>query len=128
MDHFKRVNDNYNHEAGDAVLKTISTTAQEQCRQTDILGRYGGEEFLMILPETELEQAGALAERLRQAIANQISTADQHQIRVTATFGVTCYSPETNVAQPDLSNFIKQADNAMLEAKKAGRNRVGIAT
>jgi len=126
-DHFKRVNDTYGHEAGDTVLKTISATAQEQCRQTDILGRYGGEEFFIILPETDLEQAGALAERLRQAIENQTSIADQHHIRVTATFGVACYSPETTAVQPNLSDFIKQADTAMLEAKKAGRNRVGIA-
>ncbi len=128
VDHFKRVNDDYGHEAGDVVLKTISATAQEQCRQTDTLGRYGGEEFLMLLPETDLEQASALAERLRQAIAEQSSLVDQHQIRVTATFGVACYSPESAAAQPELSDFIKQADTAMLEAKKAGRNRVGIAT
>lgn len=127
-DHFKRVNDDYGHEAGDVVLKTISATAQEQCRQTDTLGRYGGEEFLMLLPETGLEQACALAERLRQAIEEQTSIADQHHIRVTATFGVACYSPETTAGQPNLSSFIKQADTAMLEAKKAGRNRVGIAS
>ncbi|MFA7346771.1 MAG: diguanylate cyclase [Desulfurivibrionaceae bacterium] len=126
-DHFKQINDTYGHEAGDAVLKMISTTAQEQCRQSDILGRYGGEEFLMILPETELKQAGVLAERLRQAIEDQTNIVDQHQIRVTATFGVACYSPGATAAQPDLSGFIKQADTAMLEAKKAGRNRVGIA-
>ena len=122
------VNDSYGHEAGDAVLKTISATAQEQCRQTDTLGRYGGEEFLMLLPETDLEQACALAERLRQAIEGQVSIADQHHIRITATFGVACYSPETTADQPSLSDFIKQADTAMLEAKKAGRNRVGIAS
>lgn len=127
-DHFKRVNDSYGHEAGDAVLKTISATAQEQCRQTDTLGRYGGEEFLMLLPETDLAQACILAERLRQAIEGQISIADQHHIRITATFGVACYSPDTTADQPSLSDFIKQADTAMLEAKKAGRNRVGIAS
>lgn len=127
-DHFKMVNDSYGHEAGDAVLKTISATAQEQCRQTDTLGRYGGEEFLMLLPETDLAQACALAERLRQAIEGQVSIADQHHIRITATFGVACYSPETTADQPSLSDFIKQADTAMLEAKKAGRNRVGIAS
>lgn len=126
-DHFKRVNDSYGHEAGDAVLKTISATAQEQCRQTDTLGRYGGEEFLMLLPETDLEQGRALAERLRQAIEAQVSIADQHHIRITATFGVACYSPGTTADQPDFSDFIKQADTAMLEAKKAGRNRVGVA-
>jgi diguanylate cyclase (GGDEF)-like protein len=127
-DHFKQINDTHGHEAGDAVLQTISATAQEQCRQTDILGRYGGEEFLMILPETELEQASGLAERLRQTIEGQTNIIGQHQLRVTATFGVACYSPGTTTAQPGLSDFIKQADTAMLEAKKAGRNRVGIAT
>ena len=128
VDHFKQINDTYDHEAGDTVLKTISATAQQQCRQTDTLGRYGGEEFLMILPETELEQARVLAERLRQAIENQISIADQHQIRVTATFGVACYSPQAAAPPPTVSEFIKQADDIMLAAKRAGRNRVGIAS
>lgn len=127
IDHFKQVNDTYGHEAGDTVLKTISATALEQCRQTDILGRYGGEEFLMILPETDLEQACFLAERLRQAIAGRTSVADRNHIRVTATFGVACYSSGTSATRSDLSDFIKRADTAMLEAKTAGRNRVGIA-
>ncbi|HIJ91691.1 MAG: diguanylate cyclase [Desulfobulbaceae bacterium] len=126
-DHFKKVNDTYGHEAGDTVLQTISATALEQCRQTDIVGRYGGEEFFIILPETTLEQADALAERLRQAIENQTIIADKHQIRVTATFGVACYSPSATVAQPEISDFINLADIAMFEAKKAGRNRVGVA-
>ncbi len=127
-DHFKQVNDTYGHEAGDTVLKTISATALEQCRQTDIVGRYGGEEFFIILPETNLQQADALAERIRQAIERQTSICDQHQIQVTATFGVACYSPAATVAQPEISDFIKLADTAMFDAKKAGRNRVGIAT
>lgn len=127
VDLFKQVNDTYGHEAGDMVLRTVSATAQEQGRQIDILGRFGGEEFLMILPETDLEQAVALAERLRQAIESKTCVAGRQQIRVTATFGVSCYSPGPTAAQPDLSDLIKQADTAMLEAKKAGRNRVGIA-
>ena len=127
-DHFKKVNDTYGHEAGDVVLKTISATALEQCRQTDIVGRYGGEEFFIILPETTLEQADALAERLRQAIESQTIITTQHQIRVTATFGVACYSPSATVAQPEMSDFINLADTAMFEAKKAGRNRIGIAS
>ncbi len=127
IDHFKQINDTYNHEAGDLVLKTVSTTAQAQCRQTDTLGRYGGEEFLMLLPETKLAQAKDLAERLRQAVQNQISIIDQHQIRVTITLGVACYTVAPNGTQPDLSAFIMQADKAMLAAKVAGRNRVGVA-
>ena len=127
LDHFKQVNDTYGHEAGDTVLKTISATAQEQCRQTDILARYGGEEFIMLLPETDLEQAKAIAERLRQAIESQTSITHEHQILVTASLGVTCYSPETTT-QPALAAFIHQADHAMFEAKKAGRNRVVVAT
>ena len=109
------------------MLKTVSTTAQAQCRQTDTLGRYGGEEFLMLLPETKLAQAKDLAERLRQAVQNQISIIDQHQIRVTITLGVACYTVAPNGTQPDLSAFIMQADKAMLAAKVAGRNRVGVA-
>lgn len=127
IDHFKQINDKYNHEAGDVVLKTVSATAHQQCRQTDTLGRYGGEEFLMLLPETSLAQACELAERLRLAVQSQTSVVDQHQIRVTVTLGVTCYAPASGSAQLDLSAFIAQADNAMLAAKQAGRNRVGVA-
>lgn len=127
VDHFKRVNDTFGHEIGDAVLQAISATAQKQCRQTDIFGRYGGEEFLLILPETDLEQARALAERLRQAIESQSGPDAQPELQTTATFGVACHCPEATAAQPDLAEVIKRADTAMLEAKKAGRNRVGVA-
>jgi diguanylate cyclase (GGDEF)-like protein len=127
VDHFKRVNDTYGHEAGDAVLKALSDTALGQCRATDLLGRYGGEEFLMILPETELDDARNLAERLRQTIANLRTPAAGKEIMVAASFGVASYMPAEGSRIPDLYGFIKRADTAMYEAKKRGRNRVHVA-
>lgn len=129
VDHFKRVNDTHGHLAGDKVLQAVGDAAQEQRRQTDIVGRYGGEEFLMVLPETDLDRAARLAERLRQKIENlRTPTSDGREIAVTATFGVTTYTPAEKSVLPDLYGFIKRTDNAMYEGKKAGRNRVRIAS
>ncbi|HSR36589.1 MAG TPA: diguanylate cyclase, partial [Desulfurivibrionaceae bacterium] len=124
VDHFKRVNDTYGHEAGDAVLKALSDTAQRHCRATDLLGRYGGEEFVMILPETDLEEARLLAERLRKTIADLRISVAEKEITVTVSFGVASYRPAETTALIDLYGFIKRADNAMYEAKRLGRNRV----
>ncbi|MEW6595112.1 MAG: diguanylate cyclase [Thermodesulfobacteriota bacterium] len=124
VDHFKRVNDTHGHDAGDAVLKAIGATALRHCRATDLVGRYGGEEFFMILPETDLDEACFLAERLRQTIADLRTAAGGREVAVTASFGVASYMPDQNTPLPDLYGFIKQADTAMYEAKKLGRNRV----
>lgn len=124
IDHFKKINDNHNHEIGDEVLKAVAATAQSQCRQTDALGRWGGEEFLMLLPETSMAQAVELAERLRVAVQNQDKHYGVCEIPVTISLGVTCYEASPGSVQPDTTSFIMLADNAMLAAKEAGRNRV----
>lgn len=118
IDHFKLVNDTYGHQAGDQVLIELVGVLNENVRGQDILGRWGGEEFLIILPDTSLEDATGLAERLRQAVArNLFSSAGQ----VTISIGVSAFkadsSPET---------IVSRADTALYQAKKFGRNRVEV--
>ncbi len=119
IDHFKLVNDTYGHDIGDTVLVEMVTILKQNIRITDILGRWGGEEFLIILPETNAPQAKLLAEKLREEIAN-------HFFRVvgekTCSFGVS----EFNLQDEDSKEVVKRADNALYEAKKSGRNRVVV--
>lgn len=125
VDHLKRVNDTYGHDAGDVVLKAISDTAQANCRQHDALGRYGGEEFLLVLPETDIKAAENIAECMRQQIEKQqIAAPAQPLISVTASFGVACYFPGGEEGDSGLHRLIKYADNAMYRAKAGGCNRV----
>lgn len=119
IDHFKEINDTHGHLCGDYTLRKISELLQQTVRTSDILGRYGGEEFCCVLPETPFEQAVVLAERCcKQIAANQLSCTD-HQVRVTVSIGVT-----SQYRDDSLDSIIKRADDALYEAKKAGRNRV----
>ncbi|MDK9718311.1 MAG: GGDEF domain-containing protein [Trichlorobacter sp.] len=119
IDHFKKINDTHGHLCGDYALRKISELLQELVRTSDILGRYGGEEFCCILPETPFEQAVVLAERCREQIAaNQFSCTD-HQTNVTISIGVTGLHRDDS-----LDSIIKRADDALYQAKREGRNRV----
>jgi diguanylate cyclase (GGDEF)-like protein len=116
IDHFKQINDDYGHPAGDAVLITIAELLRDNTRQIDVVGRWGGEEFLIICPQTDQAGARKLAEHLRQTIAH---TAFPKARPVTASFGLTTYQ------LGDLVNeMITRADHALYAAKQAGRNRV----
>jgi diguanylate cyclase (GGDEF)-like protein len=123
VDYFKKINDRYGHPAGDAVLRQLAQCLRENCREADILCRYGGEEFLIIMPETELEAAQIKAEQLRQLIAQTSITFDQGQkeIQVNASLGVAqmCNKEEWE-------SLIQRADNALYQAKEAGRNQVVV--
>ena len=120
IDHFKMINDNYGHTFGDQVLKKLSAPLQNEIRDIDIVARMGGEEFAIILPETGLEEAANLAERLRVAIANITIINDKQEIRVTASFGVvTCKDDDKG-----LESLLTKADDALYVAKKKGRNQV----
>ena len=120
LDRFKQVNDTFGHAAGDAVLKAVADIARGQLRQTDVFGRWGGEEFLIILPSTDSTRACEAAERLRQAIGSGPLAGD---IRITASFGVAEYqAPETAEA------WLKRADAALYAAKTGGRNRTAAAS
>ena len=115
IDHFKRINDEHGHDAGDSVLQQLANILTPQLRQTDILTRIGGEEFVILLPNTTLEQALDVAEKKRQAIAQAQFVCGA----VSASFGVTQVQP-----QDTLTKLYKRVDQALYLAKQQGRNRV----
>jgi diguanylate cyclase (GGDEF)-like protein len=116
IDHFKRINDNYGHLIGDQVLIEFVNLISSRIRKTDIIGRWGGEEFFIICPETELESAVQMAETIRFMIeAKEIKQSES----ITASFGVSSY-----LANDTYATIISRADTALYEAKKTGRNRV----
>ncbi len=120
IDHFKRVNDTHGHGAGDEVLRTLARRCQECLRKVDILGRYGGEEFSILLPESGLEAGLLAAERLQQCIAGAPMQTTAGPLAVTISLGVAPDSPNL----PDLEALLDRADAALYAAKRAGRNRV----
>lgn len=120
VDHFKAINDTYGHDAGDEVLKHIVNVTKSLLRRQDIFARFGGEEFIILLPDTPLEKAIKIAERLRIQIAEQVLYLHENHIKFTISIGVTSfYSHQTM-----LYSSIKQADLALYCAKKQGRNQV----
>ena len=120
IDHFKKINDTHGHQAGDAVLRELAARLRNSLRPYDVLGRYGGEEFLVLLPGTDFIDARAVAERARAAIESQAFDAAGTAIRVTVSIGV---ASATGGAET-MENFIGRADKALYTAKNAGRNRV----
>ncbi len=123
IDHFKRINDSYGHQAGDACLTGISEVVRNMCREQEIVARYGGEEFVIVMPHTDLAHAMALAERLRRAIENTPITYEQQKIRCTISIGLA----QLQQSDSDTgSTLITRADQALYEAKEAGRNRVCV--
>jgi len=119
IDHFKRVNDTYGHLVGDEVLHELAQRCQRQLRDFDILGRYGGEEFLIVLPEANAEAALGVAERLRRAIAETPFNGGDRSIQVTLSLGVVAFTQD----HPDLNEWLKQVDAALYQAKERGRNQ-----
>ena len=123
LDWFKDVNDQHGHPAGDTVLRAFAELLQEELRDVDLAGRWGGEEFLMVLPGTDLSGGAQVAERIRAVFAGRIVLAiDGTPIPVTASFGVAA-SPPARTA----SELFAAADAAMYQAKRAGKNRVEAA-
>jgi two-component system cell cycle response regulator len=121
IDHFKKVNDTYGHFAGDAVLRETAARLKASMRAYDHVGRYGGEEFLVVLPNCEMEQARSQAERMRQRLQESKILADAGLgIAVTASFGVTI--SDLSDRSPDI--FVRVADEALYRAKAGGRNCV----
>ena len=121
LDHFKRINDTYGHEAGNAALKMATSIWRATIRQVDVACRYGGEEFLFILPGTRFGMAVRAAERLREALAKTPLELDGNTLRLTASFGVAAYTRDQEL---DVEAFIDNADRYVLLAKQEGRNRV----
>jgi diguanylate cyclase (GGDEF)-like protein/PAS domain S-box-containing protein len=118
-DHFKVINDSYGHPTGDDVLRVISERCRKTLRANDILARYGGEEFVVVFPETNLDEAGAVAERLRAAVAAHPIKVGDHTLDVTVSIGVAAYAPGH-----DVERLIERADAALYTAKQGGRNLV----
>lgn len=123
IDHFKNVNDTYGHPAGDDVLRDMATTIKDAMRLTDIVGRIGGEEFAILMPNTDVRSARAFCDRLRAVAANNdIQLKADKAIRVTVSCGIALLEPGEKSDQ-----WINRADRALYEAKTGGRNRVKLA-
>ena len=125
LDHFKHINDTYGHLAGDAVLREAARRMQSSIRQYDSIGRYGGEEFLILFPGCGEADCFAQADRLRKLLGQTEMKVNDTTLRVTASFGVTTVLPGENWTEEEL---IRIADEALYVAKKSGRNRVEILT
>ncbi len=120
IDHFKKFNDTYGHQCGDFVLQEIAGYVKESVRKTDYVCRYGGEEFVCILTETDHDAAKTLADRLREGIAEQVMTYESTEFSVTVSMGVAECGEGVNGPE----DLIRTADAALYRAKEAGRNRV----
>jgi two-component system cell cycle response regulator len=120
LDHFKKVNDTLGHFAGDAVLRETALRLRSNMRPYDQVGRYGGEEFLVVLPNCDLEQAGNQAERMRHRLHATSMLVDGSELQVSASFGVTI--SDGSERSPDV--FVRVADEALYRAKANGRNRI----
>lgn len=122
IDHFKLINDTHGHECGDQVLKTISSIMRAAIREQDVIARWGGEEFLFLLTETDAPGAAVLAEKVRLAVESASLQYDNAAIAVTVTMGVTTFDQALGI-----DGTIRRADDALYEGKHQGRNRVIMA-
>jgi diguanylate cyclase (GGDEF)-like protein/PAS domain S-box-containing protein len=120
IDHFKLVNDTYGHQAGDQALQDLAMMCTEQLRVSDTMGRYGGEELIILLPETRLKTAAKVAERLRQRVSEHLIHTERAAFRITISVGIAQF----DIACHRLEDLIDHADQALYQAKNAGRNRV----
>jgi diguanylate cyclase (GGDEF)-like protein len=118
LDHFKQINDSYGHGSGDEVLAAVASTLTTSCRESDFVGRAGGEEFLILLPDTGLEGAKLVAEKVRMAVARV--TVPSIERPITASLGVAVFPDHAG----DATSLLRHADRALYVAKKNGRNRV----
>lgn len=124
IDHFKKINDEYGHPAGDTVLKAISKMIEQTVRKCDVVSRYGGEEFTIVLPETTLKGAVILAERLRKIVEQLVIKVNDDGIRLTVSLGLTVWEPGLAVTKK--AEIIDAADRALYKSKNTGRNKVSF--
>ena len=122
LDHFKRINDSYGHPVGDEVLKIVGQVLRDSCRVYDVAGRYGGEEFCIVLPETQVGNTTQVAERIRNRLATTPLSVGSTSIVVTASIGVAGMDSTEGVLSA--STLVERADRALYSAKHLGRNRV----
>jgi diguanylate cyclase (GGDEF)-like protein len=121
LDHFKQVNDDWGHEAGNRILQHCAGLMKKLLRRVDIPCRYGGEEFALIMPATPLPRAVNAAERVRQAIAGSVIPFEGQEIRVTVSMGADLCMPEDDLT---VEALVERADGFLYQAKAEGRNRV----
>jgi two-component system, cell cycle response regulator len=121
LDRFKAVNDTYGHPTGDVILYETARILKETAREIDMVGRYGGEEFIAILPDTDEDAAAQFAERVRQAVEGFVFRDGETEVRMTMSSGVASF-PGSGAEDPD--GLIKRADQALYQAKEGGRNQV----
>jgi diguanylate cyclase (GGDEF)-like protein len=122
LDNYKEVNDQYSHIVGDKVLKEVARIFRENVRNIDIIGRYGGDECIIIMPETDVDNAILAIERIRNVLESTPIKVEDHEFHITACFGISSY----NHNPPSLGSIIEEADSAMYAAKMAGRNCIRI--
>jgi diguanylate cyclase (GGDEF)-like protein len=122
VDHFKQVNDRYGHAAGDAVLREAATRLRQTRRDTDTIGRYGGEEFVVLLPETTVQDAMVAADRVRRAFGDAAFTASGVELHLTASIGIAAWVPSMSIP----ASLYSAADRALYQAKERGRNRAEL--
>jgi diguanylate cyclase (GGDEF)-like protein/PAS domain S-box-containing protein len=122
LDYFKKLNDTYGHSAGDKVLQRFTTLCVNALRNVDIFGRWGGEEFVALLPETDIEGAAVIGERLRKLVADSVLNYADHKINFTVSVGVAQYKD----SESSIDGPLGRADSAVYDAKKAGRNRISV--
>ncbi len=122
VDKFKDINDTYGHLVGDAVLLAVVKVVKENIRQVDLLGKYGGEEFCVILTETEAQPAIFVAERIRKALQDTVIQAYDENLKVTISIGIAGFPDDS----ADLTGLVDKADQALYRAKETGRNRVCV--
>jgi len=122
IDHFKQFNDQFGHLTGDQVLQIVAKRCHENLRQVDLISRYGGEEFVILLPETNLDNARRVAEKLRSAVGNSRLETEQGEFPITISLGVAEIDPTC----PNLDMLLDRADQAMYISKRSGRNQTSV--
>jgi diguanylate cyclase (GGDEF)-like protein len=123
IDHFKRINDTFGHEVGDRVLHRVASTCRAALRQRDVIGRTGGEEFIVVMPDADAKVAVEVAERLRGAVERADWSDLDPELRVTVSVGATEWRP----GDADFAAVARRADESLYHAKERGRNRTELA-